>query len=168
MDTEEDKEFTKQIYLDKAKNVTKYALIMEVISIFISIIFRKFSIDTISVIVALILTAILYLNILNKEIDVSKKYIIAISIMIVISLIFGILNFLINIEEYNEDIERESWANLEYGTEVPGHLEAHLYEYLDTLAIPIIVTIIIVYKDLCKAEGDKRFRKSTDWFYDTK
>jgi len=141
---------------------------MEVIGFIISIVFRGFNIDTVSIIVTIVLTLMLYSKIMNKKIIISKKYVIAIVIMSIITQIFGIINFINNIEQYNEDIDRETWAHFEYGTDVPGSQEAHLYEYMDTQAIPIIAAAVMTYKDLCKAEGDKRFSKSTDWFYDTK
>jgi len=145
-ETEEQKEFTKKIYLEKAKNILKIPLIVILLNMLmymLLILYGTFDFGILFYAVTLI-GIIFAFNCINKKIISICKKIIIFSMIPIILLLF--CDFAIVILD----------------------IETYMWDLIGIDLILVIGTLYAVYTNLCKAEGDKRFEQPTDWFYDKK
>lgn len=160
----EQENFIKKIYTDKASKLLKitfFVLIFDFLTYLFFGLLGEFDFGVIFEIIAFIFVINAY-NIIEKQsIDRAKTNIIIAMVPIGWLLIYDFIDLLSHSGQIIEEITRY-YSSLDF----------MFYEYtldlVDITLVLIMLFLFLSYRSLCKALGDKRYKESTDWFYDKK
>ena len=150
--TDTEKDFSKKVNIDKAKNKTIGCMVLTIISLFsyiVPLMFGDFDFGMIFEILTLIFIFMARNQMSKYDEDRSKIYTILAMIPIGLLLIYDLITIL----SYVSDVLDFTFLGLDFV----------LQEGFTILSLMILFAI---NKDLRKADNPEKYKESTDWFYE--
>lgn len=150
--TEDEKEFVKKINVDKAKNKTMIPILLSVISLLtyvVPLIEGEFDFGIIFETIALIFILMARKCMLEYDELRSKKYVIFAMIPIGWLLLYDLFFILLSATDIVDLI-----------------LGGYDLFYGEIFSILNIAMLLVIHKDLSKADNPEKYKESTDWFYE--
>lgn len=146
----EERKFIKKINIDKAKNITILSILLmsaNILTYVVPLMYKIFDFGIIFELTSLIFLIIARIY-MQKYDEVNAKRYIIYSIITIESILLYDLLFLL-IQNFEDII-------------------TFMYNYFfgEALSIIYVVTLVIIIKDLSKANNTIKYKKNTDWFYE--
>lgn len=146
-------DFKKKVNIEKAYNNSKISFIiicMSLCTYILPLIFGEIDFGCILEIISLVLLIVARWFMQKDNEDVSKIFIILSMIPVVSILIYDLISFIY----YAEDT-------------IGSYLEYGFYYYIgEFLLYTYVISLFKVVKNLMKADDPKKYKESTDWFYE--
>lgn len=150
--TDDEKEFIKKVNVDKARNITKFPIILIIISILtyvMPLILGEFDFGIVFEIVSLIFLLISKSYMEKYDEIRAKKYLICSMIPIGWLLIYDFIILL---------------STILYGMDII--IASYDFFSEEVLSILYMILLFVINKDLAKADNPIKYKESTDWFYE--
>ncbi len=158
----EQKEFIKKIYAEKAGKLLKWAfwiLIFDIATYALFIFLGDFDFGVIFEIITFFFV-IKSMNIIKEySIDRAKTNIIIAMIPVGWLLIYDFIDLLSHLGQIIQELTR-------YYSSSDFFFYEYTFDLVDITLLLIMLLLFESYRSLCKSTGDKRYKESTDWFYE--
>lgn len=150
---DEEKEYIKEVNIDKAKNKAKVALGIIILSLLTYVIgfwYGEFDFGLIFEVISLVFLIVAIIYISKYDEIRAKRYIICSMLAIGWILVYDIIIFFISIKNIED-------------------LVILMYYYFggEILSILYLSIMFAINNDLSKADNPIKYKESTDWFYET-
>ena len=150
--TDNEKDFVKNINIDKAKNKTIICIVLTLINLasyVIPLLLGDFDFGVIFEFLTLIFLIITRYYMSNYDEDRSKKF----TIFAMIPIGWLIIYDFITILSYISDVVDVAFLGLDF-------------IWQELLTILNLIVLFLINKDLRKADNPEKYKESTDWFYE--
>ena len=150
--TDKEKEFVKNVNIDKAKNKTVVCIILTIINLItyiVFLIFGDFDFGIVFEAATFIFICMARNSMSNYNIDSSRRFIILAMIPIGWLLIYDVISIL----SYISDMLDFAIIGLDFALQ-------ELFVVLD------LIMLFAINKDLRKADNPEKYKETTDWFYE--
>jgi hypothetical protein len=150
---DEEKEYIKEVNIDKAKNKAKVALGIIILSLLTYVIgfwYGEFDFGLIFEVISLVFLIVAIIYISKYDEIRAKRYIICSMLAIGWILVYDIIIFFISIKNIEDLV-----------------ILMYYYFWGEILSILYLSIMFAINNDLSKADNPIKYKESTDWFYET-